>query len=56
MPYGPMVIPKIALELQANWFSGTIKKLQNQIHDIEVTTGMRRDHNRTEVAETETKA
>jgi hypothetical protein len=56
MPYGPMVIPTVALELQANWFSGTIKKLQDQIHDIETTTGMRRGHNQTEVEEIETEA
>lgn len=56
MPYGPMVIPTIALDLQANWFSGTIKKLQDQIYDIEATTGMRRDHNLTEDAETATEA
>lgn len=56
MPYGPMVIPTVALELQANWFSGTIKKMHDQIRDIEATTGMRRALNPTEDAEMETEA
>lgn len=53
MPYGPMVVPTIALELQARWFSSTIKKMQDRIHDIETTTGMRRDSYQTENAEPE---
>ncbi|KAI0180526.1 hypothetical protein GGR52DRAFT_531722 [Hypoxylon sp. FL1284] len=41
LPYGPMVIPAAAMELQAQWFNKTIKSCQDRIHSIEVTTGMR---------------
>ena len=41
LPFGPMIIPTIALELQLKRFNDTIKTCQNQIHDIENLTGMR---------------
>ena len=41
LPYGPMFIPTVALELQARWFTETIKSCQDHIHKIETTTGMR---------------
>ncbi|KAI0458931.1 hypothetical protein F5B21DRAFT_527748 [Xylaria acuta] len=40
-PYGPMVIPAVAMELQVQWFNDTIKSLQDHIHLIETSTGMR---------------
>ena len=40
-PYGPMVVPTVAMELQAHWFNATIKKCQDGIHAIETATGMR---------------
>ncbi|RWA09417.1 hypothetical protein EKO27_g5688 [Xylaria grammica] len=40
-PYGPMVIPAVALELQAQWFNDTVRNLQDHIHSIETITGMR---------------
>ncbi|KAI0413477.1 hypothetical protein F5X98DRAFT_366552 [Xylaria grammica] len=39
--YGPMVIPAVAMELQAQWFNDTVRNLQDHIHSIETTTGMR---------------
>lgn len=41
LPFGPIIIPTIALELQVKSFNETIKNCQNQIHDIEYLTGMR---------------
>ena len=41
LPFGPMTIPTIALELQAKRFNETIQTCHNQIHDIENLTGMR---------------
>ncbi|KAI1158682.1 hypothetical protein F5B18DRAFT_640021 [Nemania serpens] len=39
--YGPMVIPAVAMELQAQWFTDTVRNLQDQVHSIETLTGMR---------------
>ncbi|GAW17429.1 hypothetical protein ANO14919_068860 [Xylariales sp. No.14919] len=39
--YGPMVIPAVAMELQAQWFNDTVRNLQDHIHSIETITGMR---------------
>lgn len=41
LPYGPFIIPTVALELQAKCFNDTIRTCQNQIHEIEYLTGMR---------------
>ncbi|KAH6653381.1 hypothetical protein BKA67DRAFT_318626 [Truncatella angustata] len=41
LPCGPMVVPTIAMELQAQWFSRTIKRCQDGVHSIETATGMR---------------
>ena len=41
LPFGPLIIPTIALELQVEGFNETIKSCQVQIHDIENKTGMR---------------
>ncbi len=41
LPFGPLIIPTIALELQVKGFNETTKSCQNQIHDIEYLTGMR---------------
>lgn len=41
LPFGPMTIPTIALELQVQSLNETIRTCQNQIHDIENLTGMR---------------
>ena len=41
LPFGPMTIPTIALELQVKRFNDTIKTCHRQIHDIENLTGMR---------------
>ena len=41
LPYGPLIIPTVALELQAKAFNDTIKTCHNQIHEIEYLTGMR---------------
>ncbi|EXU98175.1 hypothetical protein X797_008780 [Metarhizium robertsii] len=38
---GPMLIPTIAMELQAHSLSMTIKNCRRHIHTIETTTGMR---------------
>ncbi|KAI2621789.1 hypothetical protein GGR54DRAFT_599839 [Hypoxylon sp. NC1633] len=40
-PYGPMVIPTVAMELQAQSFSTTIKNCHDRVYSIEVATGMR---------------
>jgi hypothetical protein len=42
LPYGPMFVPTVAMELQAKWFNGTINSCHGKIYDIETTTGMRR--------------
>ncbi|KAK6609662.1 hypothetical protein H4I96_03593 [Botrytis cinerea] len=39
--YGPMTVPAVAMELQAQSFSLTIKKCHESIHSIETATGMR---------------
>lgn len=41
LPYGPMTVPTVALELQAIWIHENIMKLTDQIYAIEATTGMR---------------
>ena len=41
LPFGPMTIPTIALELQVKRFNETIKTCHEQIHKIENLTGMR---------------
>ena len=41
LPFGPMTIPTIALELQVKRFNETIKTCHNDIHNIENLTGMR---------------
>ncbi|KAI0170422.1 hypothetical protein BJ166DRAFT_194826 [Pestalotiopsis sp. NC0098] len=41
LPEGPMLVPTIAMELQALWFSNTIKDCRSQIYAIETATGMR---------------
>ncbi len=38
---GPMVVPAVAMELQAQGLSMTVKNCQDRIHSIEVATGMR---------------
>ncbi|GAW25031.1 putative Mg2+ transporter -like Zinc transport protein [Rosellinia necatrix] len=40
-PYGPMVIPIVAMELQAQGLGVTIKNCQDRIHSVEIATGMR---------------
>jgi hypothetical protein len=45
LPFGPIFIPTIAMELQAKWFNGTINGCHGKIYNIETTTGMRRLHN-----------
>ncbi|KAI0096585.1 hypothetical protein GGR51DRAFT_543135 [Nemania sp. FL0031] len=40
-PFWPMLIPILAMELQAHWFSRTLMKCQDNIHSIEASTGMR---------------
>lgn len=39
--YGPMTVPAVAMELQAQSFSLTIKNCHESIHSIETATGMR---------------
>ncbi|KAM0125000.1 hypothetical protein ACHAO1_010818 [Botrytis cinerea] len=39
--YGPMTVPVVAMELQAQSFSLTIKNCHESIHSIETSTGMR---------------
>ncbi|KAL8815130.1 MAG: hypothetical protein Q9191_008490, partial [Dirinaria sp. TL-2023a] len=41
LPYGPLIVPAVALELQVKGLNDTIKICQNQIHKIEYLTGMR---------------
>ncbi|KAH8797865.1 hypothetical protein F5884DRAFT_150161 [Xylogone sp. PMI_703] len=45
LPFGPMLVPAVAMELQAKWFSATVHSCHNRIYDIETTTGMRRFDN-----------
>lgn len=40
-PYGPMVVPTVAMELQAHWFNATIKNCHDRVYAIETATGMR---------------
>ena len=42
LPYGPMFVPAVALELQARWFNETVNSCHSKIYDIETATGMRR--------------
>lgn len=42
LPFGPMLLPTIVIELQAKWFSGTINDVHRRIFDIETVTGIRR--------------
>jgi hypothetical protein len=39
--HGPMVVPAVAMELQAQGLSMTIKNCHDRIHSIEIATGMR---------------
>ncbi len=39
--HGPMLVPTVALELQAQGFSTTIKNCHDRIYSIETATGMR---------------
>ena len=41
LPFGPLIIPTIALELQVEGFNETIESCQVRIRDIENMTGMR---------------
>jgi hypothetical protein len=41
LPYGPMVIPAVAMEVQAQRFNIVIKDCHDYIHSIEATTRMR---------------
>ncbi|KAI1740910.1 hypothetical protein F4680DRAFT_465106 [Xylaria scruposa] len=40
-PYWPILVPILAMELQAHWFTGTLKKCHDSVHAIEERTGMR---------------
>ena len=53
LPFGPMIIPTIALELQVTRFNETIKTCHDEIHDIEKETGMRQNNHPHEVKESQ---
>ena len=53
LPFGPMTIPTIALELQVKRFNDVIKTCENDIYKIEIKTGMRQFNHPHEVKESQ---
>ena len=45
LPFGPLFVPAVAMELQAKWFNDTVNSCHSRIYDIETATGMRRFDN-----------
>ena len=45
LPFGPMFVPAVAMELQVKWFNETVNSCHSRIYNIETATGMRRFDN-----------